>query len=114
MRAAIFILALAAAAVAQAEPRAKSAEECMTYADLALVASTLAKHGIARERAHAMIPDMYNLRDADAAELARRIVEAAYLVPEAARTEPRTFASNLGSTCLRAQGRMDAVIGVKL
>jgi hypothetical protein len=113
MRAAILVLALVAAA-AQAEPRAKSAEECMTYADLALVASTLAKHGIARERTHAMIPDIYDMRDADAQEIARRIVEAAYLVPEAVRTEPRTFASTLGNTCLRAQGRMDAIIGVKL
>jgi hypothetical protein len=113
MRAAILGLTLAAAA-AQAEPRAKSAEECMAYADLALVASTLARHGIARERAHAMVPDMYDLRDADAKEIAHRIVEAAYLVPEEARTEPRTFAAALGSTCLRAQGRMDAIIGVRL
>lgn len=113
MRAAIFVLAFAAAAV-QAEPRAKSAEECMAYADLALVASTLARHGIAREHTHAMIPDRYDLRDADAKEIARRIVETAYLLPDATRAEPRAFASALGNTCLRAQGRMDAIIGVKL
>lgn len=113
MRAAIFVLAFAAVA-AQAEPRAKSAEECMAYADLALVASTLARHSIPRERTHAMIPDMYDLNDADAKEIARRIVDAAYLLPDAARTEPRSFASTLGNTCLRAQGRMDAIICVKL
>ena len=113
MRATIFVLAFAAAA-AQAEPQAKSAEECMTYADLALVASTLSRHGIARERTHAMIPDMYDLHDTDAKEIARRIVEAAYLLPEAARGKPRAFASALGNTCLRARGRMDAIFGVKL
>jgi hypothetical protein len=113
MKKVILFLAFAATA-AHGEPRAKSAEECVVYADLALVASALAKHGVARERAHAMMPDMYSLADTDAKEIARRIVEAAYLVPEDARREPRAFAATLAGACMRSQGRLDAIIGVSL
>ncbi len=113
MKKVILMLAFAASA-AHADPRAKSAEECVVYADLALVASALAKHGVARERAHAMMPDMYGLAESDAREIARRIVEAAYLLPDEARREPRAFASALAGTCMRTQGRLDAIIGVNL
>lgn len=114
MRAVVASLALAAAASASAEPRARSVEECLAYADLALVASTLAKHGIERARTETMLPDMYTLADEQARELARRIVGAAYARAGRMPEEPRTFAAAVGSTCLRSEGRMDAVLGVKL
>jgi hypothetical protein len=105
---------LLAALPAHAGPRAKSVEECVAYADLALVAATLAKHDIGRDKAETMLPDMYELVDADAREIARGILDAAYRSGAPARSEPRSFAASLGDSCIRNQGRMDSFLGVSL
>jgi len=99
---------------ALAEPRANSVEECMVYADLALVASTMAKHGIARDKTSQMIPDMYELANGDAQEIATRIVEIAYGPNASKITDPKTFASAFGNMCVRNGGRMDALLGTAL
>ncbi len=111
MRVAIAALLVLYAAGAAAVPRAKSAEECMIYADLALVASTFAKHGIARDQAERMLPDMYEIGTPDAVEIAQRIVESAY---ELLRVEPKMFSRALVNTCVSRGGAMDAILGVKL
>lgn len=110
----LFACLLLAAVSAHAGPRARSVEECVAYADLALVAATLAKHDIGREKAETMLPDMYQLLDADAREIARGILDAAYRTGAPARSEPRNFASSLGDSCIRNQGRMESFLGVEL
>jgi len=111
----VALVALAALALsttsALATPRVKSAEECVAFADLALVASTLAKHGIAKDRASAMLPDMYNLASDDAQTIANDIVNAAYRPGHA---EPKEFANKLGTQCMRSGGMLDAVLGESL
>jgi hypothetical protein len=98
-----------AAASVYAEPRAKSAEECVLYADLALVASTLAKHGIQQEKTAAMIPDMYQLDTENSREIARQILTAAYQPHQ--QSQPKYFAATVGTSCLRSGGSM-GILGV--
>lgn len=115
MRARIVILGLcwfALSTHADAGPRANSAEECAAFADLALVASTLAKHGIAKAQTAKMLPDMYELQTDNAQEIARRILESAYGRQQQA--EPRSFAHAIGNSCIRHQGRFDAVLGARI
>jgi Skp family chaperone for outer membrane proteins len=102
---------LAAAASASAEPRIQSAEECIGFADLALVAATLAKHEVAREKTDTMLPDMYELEADRAKEVARRIVDVAYV---AKGSEPKAFAASFAQACLRSGGRLDRVLGTSL
>jgi len=108
------VLALASAicaAGAQAQPLARSLEECLAYADLALVASALAKHGIERAKTETLLPDIYQLQTEEARQTAQRIVAAAYGDAVAA-AQPRAFAAVVGNACLRGRGRFDALLGV--
>jgi hypothetical protein len=103
------ILAVAmmfAAVSVYAEPRPKSPEECMMFADLALVVSTLAKHGIEQTKAAAMIPDMYQLESENAREIARQVLTAAY---QAIPGEPKHFAAAFGARCLSFRGSIGSV-----
>jgi hypothetical protein len=110
MKVALVVLALFTTS-AIATPRVKSAEECVAFADLALVASTLAKHGIDKDRASAMLPDMYNLTTDDAQIIAKDIVNAAY---RPGHSEPKEFANKLGTQCMRSGGQLDALLGEAL
>jgi len=105
-------LALESDALAQA-PRANSPEECATYADLALVATTLAKHGVPRPDTEAMLPDLYAFATPEALEIAHRVLEVAYRVA-AARGAPRMFAEALGRSCLSRGGDLSQALGVRL
>ena len=112
MRTAVAVLVtLFAATGAMAEPRARSVEECAIYADLALVAATLAKHGIPRDTAARMLPDMYEISTGEARELAQRILESAYLPRGVA---PKDFSRELVGSCVARGGALDAVLGVRL
>ena len=102
------------AAPAFADTHVNSVEECIAYADLALVASTLAKHGINQAATESMIPDMYDMKTENAQEIARRIIEVAYSPDLGRMGEPRSFASAFGSMCVRTGGRIDAFLGAKL
>ena len=102
------------AAPALADTKVNSVEECLAYADLALVASTLAKHGINQAKTETMLPDMYNLNTEDAQEIARRIVEVAYGPQVAKMGEPRTFANAFGNMCVRTGGRLEGILGARL
>jgi len=111
----IALALLAASTVAPitalATPRVQSAEECIAFADLALVASTLAKHGITIDRARAMMPDMYNLSTDDAQTIASDIVAAAY---RPGTSEPKDFANRLGTQCMKSGGQLGGVLGEAL
>ncbi len=96
---------------AHAEPRAASPEECYAYADLALVAATLAKHGVARDKTEMMLPDMYEVHSEDGQEMARRIVEAAY---RELGQQPKNFAAKVANVCLLNGGSIEPALGVKL
>ena len=112
MRAKLLFAGLFLVAVsAYAEPRAASVEECYAYADLALVASTLAKHGVTRDKTEMMLPDMYEVHSEDGQEMARRIVEAAYR--EHGR-QPKSFAAEVANVCVLNGGSIDPALGVKL
>jgi hypothetical protein len=100
-----------AATAAAAEPRIRSADECIGWADLALVAATLAKHGIAKEKASTMLPDMYALETADARLLAGRILDSAYVARSAV---PKAYAAGFAEACLKNGGRFDGFLGVSL
>ncbi|MSQ18116.1 MAG: hypothetical protein EXR39_00820 [Betaproteobacteria bacterium] len=110
MKYALIALALLSTA-AVATPRVKSAEECVAFADLALVASTLAKHGITKDHATAMLPDMHNLASDDAPAIAQDIVNAAY---RPGHSEPKDFANKLGAQCMRTGGQLDGMLGESL
>ncbi len=97
-----------------ADTKVNSVEECVAYADLALVASTLAKHGIKQADTESMIPDMYDMKTENAQEIARRIVEFAYSPDLPKKGEPRSFASAFGNLCVRTGGRIEAFLGAKL
>ncbi len=97
-----------------ADTHVNSVDECIAYADLALVASTLAKHGIDQAATESMIPDMYDMRTENAQEIARRIVEVAYSPDLSKRGEPRSFATAFGNMCVRTGGRIEAFLGAKL
>ena len=112
MKALIAALLLVACA-AHAESRAKSYEECVAFADMALVSSTLAKHGITRERAATMLPDIYSLEDGDVKDIAGKILDAAYRRSSVDPAEPRAFALALGNTCIKNGGRLEGFLGVK-
>jgi hypothetical protein len=111
MKPIIAALLLAAAASAAAEPRIASADECIAYADLALVAATLAKHGIDKGKAGTMLPDMYALESSDAKVLARRILDSAYVLDG---KEPKAYAAGFAEACLKSGGRIEGFLGVSL
>ena len=114
MKAKILILGLcwfAPLAYADADLRVNSAEECAAFADLALVDSTLAKHGVAKDQSAKMLPDMYELDNGNAQAIARRILDTAYGQQQ---SEPRIFAGIVGNSCIRHQGRFNAVLGARI
>ncbi len=114
MRVALIAGLMLVATPALADTKINSVEECVAYADLALVASTLAKHGINQADTELMIPDMYDMRSENAQQIARRIVEVAYSPELSKKGEPRSFASAFGNMCVRTGGRIDAFLGAKL
>lgn len=114
MRALILAAALLAAATPVAPaPTAQSQQECVSYADLALVAAAMAKQSVSREQVAAALPDMYKLGTDESREIARLILDAAYRAA-AGGAAPGDFAHVLLGACLRGRGNMDAILGVKL
>jgi len=112
------MLAFSLCAIALAAPPPAAAQHpllvqmCSVYADVALVASSLARQDVPREKVDAALPDMYGLADARAAAIARRIVEAGYT--ERAKADPKGFTRALMDGCVRNRGDLDAVLGVNL
>jgi len=64
---------------AQAAPRAQSAMECGVAADMAVVAHSLAREEIQRQKADAIMVRIYDVSESDRGrELMRDIIDAAY------------------------------------
>jgi hypothetical protein len=108
---ALVVAAIFGAAAIYAAPRAKNHNECVTYADLAIVAASAAKHGIARSRLEAALPDIYGKGNEDSREISRLILDRAYSAPPA---NPGQWASELLAMCTERRGDMDGFLGIKL
>ena len=132
--AALFVEGMAAAAAAQAAPRAESAMECGIAADMAVVAHSLAQERIQRERADAIMVRIYDVSESDRGrQLMRDITDAAYRASEGGIAAPNAgnaaardsassggsaaagpgqkFAEELFATCMKSGGNMDQMLG---
>jgi hypothetical protein len=102
---------------ALAAPRAESALECGIAADMAIVAHSLAREKIQRDKANAIMARIYDVKESERGQqLMKDILDAAY-VPTAAAggtASGQTFAEDLYTTCMKSGGNMDAVLGRKL
>jgi hypothetical protein len=101
---------------ALAAPRAESALECGVAADMAIVAHSLAREQVAREKANAIMSRIYDVAQSERGQaLMKDILDAAY-VPTAAAggTSGQNFAEDLYATCMKSGGNMDEVLGRKL
>ena len=112
-RAVAFVaLAIASSAFAQPQPRAESALECGIAADMAVVAHSLAKEQIQRQKADTIMARIYDVSDSDRGrELMKEILDAAYISKGPSGQE---FAQQLFSTCMKSGGDMSPVLGKKL
>lgn len=115
---AIAALAVAAGLVLAQAPEARagdlpviSAEQCVAFADLAIVAGAAAKIALERPLADAILRDTYDLRNPTAAAIAARITDLAYAAPP---ESPGEFAAAFARRCIAAGGRLDAVFGTAL
>jgi hypothetical protein len=105
-------------AVTQAAPRAESAVECGIAADMAVVAHSLAREEIQRQKADAIMVRIYDVSESDRGkELMRDIIDAAYSKhPDSSASaggasSSQKFAENLFDTCMNGGGDMDAILG---
>jgi len=109
-------VALLCTTCALAAPRAESALECGIAADMAIVAYSLAREQIERDKANAIMARIYDVKESERGQaLMKDILDAAY-VPTAAvgGTSGQNFAEDLYSTCMKSGGDMDPVLGKKL
>jgi lipopolysaccharide export LptBFGC system permease protein LptF len=107
-----------AASAAQAAPRAESAMECGVAADMAVVAHSLAREQIQRQKADAIMFRIYDVSESHRGkELMRDIIDAAYSVPQESSasaggtTAGQKFAEDLFATCMKTGGDMDNILG---
>ena len=101
-----------------AAPRAESAMECGIAADMAVVAHSLAREQIQRQKADAIMVRIYDVSDSDRGkELMRDIIDAAYSRPQepsasaGGTASSQRFAEDLFSTCMKSGGDMDPILG---
>jgi hypothetical protein len=97
-----------------AAPRAESALECGIAADMAVVAHSLAREEVQRQKADAIMVRIYDVAASSRGmELMNDILEAAYTKKEAAPSAQK-FAEDLFATCMKAGGNMDTILGKRL
>lgn len=103
---------------AQAAPRAQSAMECGVAADMAVVAHSLAREDVQRQKADAIMGRIYDVSESDRGkELMRDIMDAAYSAQRGASASSggtaagQKFAEELFATCMKSGGDMDNVLG---
>lgn len=106
------------ASAVQAAPRAESAMECGVAADMAVVAHSLAKEQIQRQKADAIMVRIYDVSQSDRGkELLRDIMDTAYSAGNASggasvpNTSGQKFAEELFATCMKSGGNMDTILG---
>ena len=111
----LFLLAFVALWVmsAHAAPKAKSQDECMAYADLALTAAALAKNKVADAQADKVLADIYSMKTDDAKEMARMIVGSARIYA-ASGGHPMDYAQGFAQVCLAQRGNVDSILGTAL
>jgi lipopolysaccharide export LptBFGC system permease protein LptF len=103
---------LAFATAAGAAPRAQSATECGIAADMAVVAHSLAREQVQRNKADTIMARIYDVAQSDRGkELMRDILDAAYVAKIGTGQQ---FAEELFATCMKSGGDMDPVLGKKL
>jgi lipopolysaccharide export LptBFGC system permease protein LptF len=103
---------------AHAAPRAESAMECGVAADMAVVAHSLAREQIQRQKADAIMVRIYDVSESQRGkELMQDIIDAAYSARDnassggTAAASGQKFAEELFSTCMKSGGDMDGVLG---
>jgi hypothetical protein len=107
-------LLLAAAGASGAAPRAESALECGIAADMAVVAHSLAREDVQRNKADAIMVRIYDVAEsARAKELMNDILQAAYAKTESSASA-QNFAEELFAACMKTGGNMDTILGRKL
>jgi len=112
----VFVAAalLAAAGASHAAPRAESALECGIAADMAVVAHSLAREEVQRNKADAIMVRIYDVAaSARGMELMNDILQAAYARTESSPNAQK-FAEELFAACMKTGGNMDTVLGRKL
>ena len=107
---------LTAASGAVAAPRAENALECGIAADMAVVAHSLAREQIQRQKADTIMARIYDVSQSSRGkEIMKEILDAAYVSSgPAAKATGQEFAEDLYATCMKSGGDMDPVLGKKL
>ena len=107
-----------AVSAAQAAPRAQSAMECGVAADMAVVAHSLAREDVQRQKADAIMGRIYDVSESDRGrELMRDIMDAAYSKQQdmsassGGTAAGQKFAEELFATCMKSGGDMDRILG---
>jgi hypothetical protein len=90
--------------------------ECGVAADMAVVAHSLAREDVQRQKADAIMGRIYDVSESDRGkELMRDIMDAAYSQRGASAssggTAAQKFAEELFATCMKSGGDMDNVLG---
>ena len=92
--------------------------ECGVAADMAVVAHSLAREEIQRQKADAIMVRIYDVAESDRGkELMRDIIDAAYSKQHDANASSggtaagQKFAEELFATCMKSGGDMDPVLG---
>jgi hypothetical protein len=112
----LFVAAVlaAVAGASSAAPRAESALECGIAADMAVVAHSLAREEVQRNKADAIMVRIYDVAaSARGMELMNDILQAAYAKTEGSASAQK-FAEELFAVCMKSGGNMDTVLGRKL
>ena len=79
---------------------------CLMVGDVSLVARTLSKHGVSREKAREMLGDIYNTPDEPSRILVEKLTDFSYKH----KTEPKGFAYMIQVACLH--GKLGNMIGI--
>ncbi|HEX6690918.1 MAG TPA: hypothetical protein VF110_07215 [Burkholderiales bacterium] len=107
-------LLLGTAGASSAAPHAQSALECGIAADMAVVAHSLAREEVQRNKADAIMVRIYDVAaSARGMQLMNDIMEAAYTRRDAAPSAQK-FAEDLFATCMKTGGNMDKILGRRL
>jgi hypothetical protein len=95
-----------------AAPRAENPMECGIAADMAIVARSLAEEQVQQPKAAAIMVRIYDVGESERGQaLMKDILDAAY---KSGATPGQKFAEELFSTCMKAGGNMDTVLGSRL
>lgn len=101
---------------ALAAPKAADPSECAVIGNMVFLGGVMAKHGFSQADALKLYPELYGefyrARGADAAELARLSVAAAYANRvKNPKEAPITLGVSIVFACRQFQGDLDAILG---